>query len=57
MNFFHSSGSPFVVLWYFYLIFFGTVLLANFIFGGVGRIISWRTRRYTRRYAAKAAKK
>ncbi len=45
MNLFHSSDSPFVILWYFYLIFLGTVLGANIVFKIISLMIARRSKK------------
>ncbi|HSX08173.1 MAG TPA: hypothetical protein VLG11_04745 [Candidatus Saccharimonadales bacterium] len=53
MNLIDQNGSPFVILWYFYLGFFAVVLIANLVFLVVGRLIGWRSRRLLRHYYEK----
>lgn len=40
----HSSDSPYLVLWYLYLLFFGVVIAVNCIAQLIRLIISWRIR-------------
>lgn len=45
---FDSGSSPFLVLWYFYLVFLGAVLLINVIALLTRKLIEWRTKRLLR---------
>jgi len=48
MLIFNSGESPFLVLWYLYLVFLGAVLLINIIAALSKGIIEWRIRRLLR---------
>ncbi len=45
MVIFDSNDSPFLVLWYFYLLFLGTVVVVNILAFALKQLISWRTHR------------
>lgn len=45
MVIFDSNSSPFLVLWYFYLIFLGVVLFVNVAALLIKQVITWRTNR------------
>jgi hypothetical protein len=55
MNLFHSSDSPFVILWYFYLIFLSIVLVVHIVCASVGRLLAWRSHRLIRRNLPESA--
>lgn len=56
MNVFSSDSSPFLVLWYLYLVFLGSVLLINIVAASLRRMITWRTNRLLRVGKDKKAK-
>jgi len=39
-----SNGSPFLVLWYLYLAFFGSVLIIHIVCKAAGGVVGWRVR-------------
>lgn len=55
MNLLHSSDSPFVILWYFYLAFLSIVLLVHIVCAAIGRFLGWRGHRLMRRNPIKGA--
>ena len=51
-----DNSSPFLVLWYMYLVFLGAVILINLLAFIAGKLFSWRTRRLERKYASNRGK-
>jgi hypothetical protein len=44
----HSDSSPFLVLWYLFLVFFGAVIVINLVTLAIRVVLQWNIRRLQR---------
>lgn len=51
----HSDGSPFLVLWYLFLVFFGLVILINIVMLTLRRVLNWKIARMERKESKRRA--
>jgi hypothetical protein len=46
-----DNSSPFLVLWYMYLLFLGATVLVNIVAFLLSKVLAWRTHRLQRKYS------
>lgn len=51
-----ANDSPYLVLWYLYLLFLAAVFIANVVAISIRKFVDWRTKRLITRYSKKGKK-